>query len=146
MASSSADVQVVIDRPVADVFAYMANYDNNIHWQDGVVSSRQVTAGDPGVGTQVSYTRQLLGRDISTTSQMVAFELDRKLRMKSDTKLFSYLGGYDFSERDGATHVHYRGEISTKPLLGFVGRALAGKFQTQMEGDLQRLKALLEGR
>ncbi|MCB9680997.1 MAG: SRPBCC family protein [Alphaproteobacteria bacterium] len=144
MARSTADVQVTIDRPVDEVFAFMARYDNNVQWQEGVTSSVQVTPGEPGVGTQVRYVRSLMGREVTTEATMTACDAGRRLRMHSETALFSYDGGYDFSARGGSTLVHYRGEISTRPLLGLLGRTLAGRFQTQMEGDLQRLKKLLE--
>lgn len=144
MATATADVTVTIERPVGEVFAWLASYDRNTEWQEGVVSSRQVTPGPPRLGVEVKYTRMVLGRRIESTSTMVEHQPERRLRMRSETALFAYLGGYDLVADGARTHVHYKGEISTKPLLGFVARGLAGRFQTQMEGDLQRLKELLE--
>lgn len=144
MARATADVTVVIERSVSEVFRMIANYENNVRWQDGVVRATQLTPGDPGVGTRVGYTRKVMGREIDTEAEIVVFEPDARIRIQSDTAVFSYLGGYDFQGSGTSTTVHYRGEITTKPLLGFLGKAVAGKFGSQMSSDLARLKALLE--
>ena len=141
---ATADVRITIARPLSEVFAYMADYDNNHVWQDGVVSSKQTTAGDPRPGVEVAYTRQVLGRNVDTTATLVVHEPDARLRVRSSSAAFTYEGGYDFEGDETTTHVHYRGEITTSRLLGFVGKALAGKFQTQMESDLANLKRLME--
>lgn len=146
MAVASADVEVIINRPVAEVFGYMADYNNNVNWQEGVVSSRQITAGPPAVGVEVAYVRQLMGRDIEAKARMIAHEPGSKLRMESKSRIYTYTGGYDFSAVDGGTRVHYRGEIKTGALLGLLGKAVVGRFQKQMEGDLRRLKTMLESR
>ena len=113
---------------------------------DPLRAQRIGITGPPGVGTKVTYKRKLLGREVETTSEMVAHEPPARLRMKSETALFAYLGGYDLRAEGDRTHLHYQGEITTRPLLGLVGRAIAGQFQSAMEGDLQRLKRLLESR
>jgi hypothetical protein len=142
---ASATVTLHISRPVADVFAFVSRYDNNVKWQEGVVSSRQITPGDPGVGTQVAYTRELLGQRAETQAQIIEFDADRRIRIQSKAGPFNYKGGYDFSAEGSGTRVVYRGEIeAASRLLGFLGSAVASRFQTQMESDLGRLKTLLE--
>lgn len=144
---ATAAVTLHIARPVSDVFAYISRYDNNVHWQEGVVASRQVTPGDPGVGTVVAYTRELLGQRAETQAQIVEFEPDRRIRVQSKAGPFNYRGGYDFAADGAGTRVMYRGEIeAASRLLGFLGGAVAGRFQTQMDADLRRLKSMMEGR
>jgi uncharacterized membrane protein len=146
MAEATADVRIVIQRPVSEVFAYMADYNNNVHWQEGVIRSEQVTPGPPRAGIVVRYVRRLMGREVETTSTMTTHDPDRALRMSSDAGLFTYQGGYDFApDGEGATRIHYHGTITTGRLMGFVGKAVAGKFESQMSSDLARLKRLLEG-
>lgn len=142
---ATARVTVRIGRPVAEVFDFMSHYDNNVRWQDGVTESRQLTPGEPAVGTKVTYTRNALGRSMTTTSTLVELEKDRKLRMESSSGPIQYRGGYDFFAEGEGTRVEYQGEITTSRLLGPVGVLVAKGFQRAMEGDLQRLKALLEG-
>lgn len=144
MATSRARVEIVVARPVVEVFDWLSHYDRNVRWQEGVVTSQQVTPGDPRVGTVVRYVRAVLGQKVETEATIVELVPDRRLRARSENRLFTYLGGYDLEATPGGTRVVYQGEIATSALLGFVGRSVAGKFQEQMEGDLGRLKALLE--
>jgi uncharacterized protein YndB with AHSA1/START domain len=144
MATSRARVEIVVARPVAEVFDWLSHYDRNARWQEGVVTSQQVTPGDPRVGTVVRYVRTVLGQKVETEATIVELVPERRLRARSENRLFTYLGGYDLDAVPGGTRVVYEGEIATGALLGFVGRSVAGKFQEQMEGDLGRLKAVLE--
>lgn len=142
MARATADVKVTIMRPVSEVFAMMADYARNTEWQDGVSSS--VTDGPPGVGMKVRYVRAVMGRDVETEAEMTVHDVDRRLRMRSTNAVFTYDGGYDFAPAGEGTVVHYKGEITTRALLGFLGKTVAGKFESQMRDDLHRLKRLME--
>lgn len=143
MAKARAEVRVRINRPVSEVFDYISNYNNNVNWQEGVVSSQQVTSGPAGVGTQVSYTRKLMGREVTATAQMTAFEKDQKIRMTNKSRLFTYDGGYDFSGDGAHTELVYAGVISSR--IPGLGGQMVKLFQRQMENDLSSLKRLLEG-
>jgi hypothetical protein len=145
---ATASVTVHIDKPVREVFTYMANYNNNVEWQDSVIASRQDTPGEPGTGTRVSYERKIAGRTVTSNVEMTAFETNAKIRIKTlKEKPFKYSGGYDFSIVAGGTQVAYHGTIEiTSRLLGFAGRLLAKGFQNQMEKDLANLKRILEER
>ena len=142
MAKATARVELHIDLPVSDVFEFIADYGNNTQWQEGVVSSRQLTAGTPGVGTEVAYERSLLGRTVKTTSTMVVFEKDARIRMHNRNALAEYQGGYDFHHAPSGTRLVYEGVLTTR--VPGLGGALAKKFASQMQSDLQRLKRLLE--
>ncbi len=139
-----ARVRLHIRRPVDEVFAYIADYNKNALWQQGVISSRQVTPGPPRVGTEVAYTRTVLGREFTTSARIVELEPDRRIRIESRSRLATYRGGYDFAARDGGTDLTYAGELSLSRALALVGRRLARGFQDQMQSDLERLRGMLE--
>lgn len=145
MAEASVSVEIRIERPVGEVFAVVTNYDHAVRWQDGVISSRQSTPGDPRVGTQIQYTRKIAGRDFETKAKITRLEADAAIRIESSGKLYTYSGGYDFApDGDSATRVTYQGTITTGRLLGPIGKKLATGFESQMTGDLGRLKAMME--
>ena len=52
---------IEIDRPQADVFAYLGDPTKHPEWQDGLVASRLETDGPVGVGTRVVDTRKMPG-------------------------------------------------------------------------------------
>ena len=145
MGEASAEVTIVIEKPVSDVFAVMSDYNKNVRWQDGVVESRQITSGAPRVGTEVSYTRKVAGRKFEAHATIVTLDADAKIRIESKSRMYHYKGGYDFSSTsDGHTEVHYQGHITTGRLLGMFTQRLADNFASQMTDDLNRLKRMLE--
>jgi len=144
MGKAHASVRITINRPLAEVFEYMADYNRNINWQEGVTRCEVLTPGGPGVGAEIAYTRELLGRSMETRSKMVDYAENERIRIATSGKLFSYMGGYDFEASSGGTLVKYDGEISTSRLLGPAGKLIAANFERQMSKDLQNLKRLLE--
>jgi uncharacterized membrane protein len=52
---------VEIDRPQADVFAYLDELGKHSEWQDGLVASKVETEGPIRVGTRVVDTRKMPG-------------------------------------------------------------------------------------
>ena len=145
MAEASVSVEIRIERPVGEVFAVVSDYNNAVKWQDGVISSRQSTPGDPRVGSQIQYPRKIANRDFETKARITRLEADAAIRIESSGKLYTYSGGYDFAaDGDSATRVTYQGTITTGRLLGPIGKKLATGFENQMTGDLGRLKKMME--
>lgn len=144
MPIARAQVQLDIARPPEVVFDMLSDYDQNVRWQEGVLRSERVGGAEPAPGVKVRYVRSLAGREVETEAEMLEVVRPSKLRIQSTNRLFSYVGGYDLAPSGDGTRLTYGGEITTSRLLGPVGKLVAGKFQSQMEGDLSRLKALLE--
>lgn len=144
MSVSRAKVVLRVSRSPEAVFDLLSDYDQNVRWQEGVVRSERVGGAAPAPGVIVRYVRTLAGREVQTEAEMLEVVRPTRLRIRSTNALFSYTGGYDLSADGDGTKIVYEGEITTSRLLGPVGRMVAQKFQSQMEGDLSRLKQLLE--
>ena len=63
---------VTIDRPVADVFAYMTSLENLPAWQDAIVAATPTSTGPQGVGSTYSATAHVMGRDLDGSGEIVA--------------------------------------------------------------------------
>ncbi|HET9589412.1 MAG TPA: SRPBCC family protein, partial [Anaerolineales bacterium] len=57
---------VIIERPVPEVFAFVADPANNTKWQEGLVESHLDSPGPMGVGSQVVDVRKFIGRDMES--------------------------------------------------------------------------------
>lgn len=144
MSVARAHTALHIEVPPERVFDTLADYDLNVHWQEGVLTSERVGGAAPAPGVRVRYVRRLAGRDVETEAEMLVVDRPSQLRIRSQNKLFSYEGGYDLVGEGGGTRLTYAGEIHTSRLLGPVGKLVASKFEAQMRGDLERLKGWLE--
>ena len=56
-----ANVTILIDRPVAEVFAYYADPTTRVIWSDHVTAARWLTRGDIGIGSVFEITTRQWG-------------------------------------------------------------------------------------
>ncbi len=61
---------VVINRPIEEVFEFVADQSKLPLWQSGVLESGVTSEGPMGVGTTYRYTFQLLGRGPKQISRL----------------------------------------------------------------------------
>ena len=78
---------VVIERPVEDVFAYVADQTNAPHWQAGLVEVRRTTDGPVGVGARHTAVRTFMGRRMEVSNEYV------HVRTQSDRHLHRRFSG-----------------------------------------------------
>jgi uncharacterized protein YndB with AHSA1/START domain len=52
---------VVINRPLAEVFEYVANFEDYAQWATEVVEAKKTSEGPLGVGTTYTHFVQVLG-------------------------------------------------------------------------------------
>ncbi len=67
---------IVIGRPVGDVFSYVSEPANLPSWQPAVVEVRR-PEGEIDVGSRFGETRNFVGKRFQTTVEVVALEPDR---------------------------------------------------------------------
>lgn len=65
---------IVIDRPVAEVFAIVADQTNIPRWQRGIAEVHRLTPDPIGVGTRHEVVRKFLGRELSVTTEYVRYD------------------------------------------------------------------------
>lgn len=97
---------VVISRPVEDVFDFMADPENDMKWQSGVLDSRKTSEGPKGVGTTEESEIQFLGRRIKSTLEVTQYEPNRKIQYKTTSGPIPFEAKYILNSlADGDTKV-----------------------------------------
>jgi hypothetical protein len=66
-----------VDRPAADVFAYVTDPTKFYEWQQGVVSGKLESKGTPAVGDRCLTVRRIGGAERPSTSELVRFDPPR---------------------------------------------------------------------
>jgi len=82
----------LIDRPVDDVFAVIADWTTLPAWDPAVRAVRQVSEGEPGLGSVWEFQFNWLGKKLMETT---ALELDRLLEITPRSRL--YRGGHRYT-------------------------------------------------
>jgi uncharacterized protein YndB with AHSA1/START domain len=135
---------LVIRCPVEDVFTFVSNYRNSPRWVSGGLEHTQISTGPIGVGTVIRTTGRTLGLPIEATRIVTAYEPPARYAFKSEYQQMPIITTFLFEPLPGGTRltVIVEGEPTGlfKAATPFVLRAI----RQQFEGDLRRLKALLE--
>ena len=135
---------VQINKPVADVFAFVTNDENTIKWQIGVEGVEQGEGPANTVGSRYTEVRKFMGQEMKTTLEIIAFEANAKWGAKVVKGPVPYEITTTFEPADGGTKMttHIEGEPS-----GFF-KVAQGMVTSQLEKNLeesgQKLKELLE--
>jgi uncharacterized protein YndB with AHSA1/START domain len=135
-----------VDRPAAEVWAVVADYDRDPDWRAGVETMAPSTSGLAAVGTTTDEVLHLGGRTYRNHGEVTAVEPGRRLEWRT-------LRGADAA--GSRTVVPLAGErcevelvLAVRPhgLERLLQPLLAPMLRKGLLRDLVRLKGLLEGR
>lgn len=73
---------VLIDRPIQQVFGFVANVENNPQWQSGVLDVRMSPDGPVGVGSVGVEVRRFMCWRIELTFEVTEYEENTKFSFK----------------------------------------------------------------
>ena len=138
------DFGTLVDKPIKDVFAFVADPNNMSKWNSAVVGLEQITPGEVGVGTKFKSTGEMMGRRIEGEMQVTAYEPDTKCGfqvqagpMKVDiTLLFKTVGT--------GTKISLNAQGNPAGVFKLAEGAMTGRVKAMMEENLARLKSQLE--
>jgi uncharacterized membrane protein len=137
---------VVIARPAAEVFAFVADHQNLPAWTVGVKTSRRLTAGPSGNGSTYRIEGTLLGRTIRSSYQVTAFDPGRGFEGTMTSPVFGFSERYRFEADHEATRVQMTATAEPYGIFRFLAPVMAAGIRRQVKADHRRLKALLEHR
>jgi Polyketide cyclase / dehydrase and lipid transport len=137
----------VIDRPINDVFAFLADGTNDPKFSPRVQEIRKTTDGPIGVGTVFESKVKDAGMTTSRQFELTTFEAPTKIRWTERSKNMVTVpdGGYDLEmvgedQTKVTIHNTFEGHGFGKLIVGFAARA-AVKDAPEFA---QRIKAAVE--
>jgi uncharacterized protein YndB with AHSA1/START domain len=91
------EATVVIDRPIEEVFAFLADGENDKKFSSRVLEIAKTTAGPPGVGTVYASTVKDAGMKTKREFKLTEFDPPRRIRWTEISKnlVVALEGGYD---------------------------------------------------
>ena len=135
------DLEVTIDRPVAEVFAYVADIRNVPEWQESAVSAEWLDDG-----RRFRERRHFLGRDADVELEVTALEPDRRFDVRAVKAPVKFEIRHSFEPVDGGTRVGVYGKAKLAGALRLAAGMARRQAEHQFRRDFERLKELLEGR
>ncbi len=139
------EADIVIDRPVEEVFAYLSNPENYVKWEVHCRGSEVTSEGPIGVGTTYSDEVQFLGRRIKQIFEITEYEPNRKLSQKTISGPMGATGSFSFESVEGGTKVTIVGEADPRGLWRLIPKGtMAREGKKEWEASFAKLKGLLE--
>ena len=136
---------VVIQRPLEEVFAFVANPGNDPQWNAPIRATRLTSAGPVGVGTTFRHEVEFMGRRFATTVEITEYVPNQRACVKTVGGPLDSWGCRTVEPVAGGTWLIVSLEGEARGLLK-LGEAVAARAaRHQLEPDLARLKAMLEG-
>ncbi len=141
----SIESRVEIERPAAEVFAFVADQTNAPQWQDGLAEVRRVTDGPIGVGAEHAFVRRFAGRRIESRNRFTRFEPGRFVEFEIPQGWLTGTASYRVEPiASGGCLLISRMDFRIRGPLKLVSPLLARLLARDSRTDETTLKALLE--
>ncbi|MBI3741514.1 MAG: SRPBCC family protein [Chloroflexi bacterium] len=82
--------------------------------------------------------------NVDINRQVTAFERDKKLAFVGSGEGMAYTADMNFESTGGGTRVNYKFTVQVSGLMKLLEPLLAGQVRKEEEGELKKLKQLLE--
>jgi uncharacterized protein YndB with AHSA1/START domain len=139
-----AEKSTVIERSVEDVFAYVSDQTNAIHWQAGLVEVRRLTDGPIGAGTRHMIVRTFMGRRLAVENEYVAFEPGRRVTFRTTSGPMPLEASYLVEPVAEGTRVTSTIAMDASGFLSLAEPLIAVGLRREMDAAFRELKRLLE--
>jgi polyketide cyclase/dehydrase/lipid transport protein len=139
------DTDVIVDRPIEQVFRFMLDVRRYDDWTD-MRGTHLVTGDRLQRGSQVQTTLALGPKKETAVFEVVEYEENRKLVWKTVSKgALEWDAQYAFEPQGAsATHLISTGQIRLKGALKLTEPLMAGEIKNGEAKELVKLKELIE--
>jgi uncharacterized protein YndB with AHSA1/START domain len=139
---ASFENTVIIPRPLEEVFAFLADFENVPRWNFAIVETTKVSAGPVGVGTTYHQTRSIPSRS-DETFEVTAFEPPSRLEIQGQIGPFRARIDYALEPRSAGTTVRNSVELESSSLSAIVAPLAASRVKHAVAANLDTLRQVL---
>jgi uncharacterized protein YndB with AHSA1/START domain len=134
---------VLIRRPIADVFAFLADFENIPKWNYAIVETHKVSQGPIGVGTIYQQVRSVPSHS-EERFEVTAYNSPRQLEIRGQLGPFPSRLSYDLAAAPEGTRVTNTVELELRGPGRLLGRVAVPRVRDAVAANLRKLKELLE--
>ena len=136
------ELSVEIARAPEDVFALLSDVERLSEWQTSAIEAH--ADGPLAQGSRISEKRRLLGREVDSELEVVAYEPPKRLTLRSLGGPVRFTVDHELVEQGEGTLLTLLAEAEPGGLMRFTGPMIARTAEQQFRQDFDRLKELLE--
>jgi hypothetical protein len=135
--------EVLVQRPRADVAAFMFDPKNDALWTTGVVECRPLTDGPLRAGSRVERVTKFLGRTFGYQYEVVSADAESFVEMRVDEP-FPMRIRYELEDRPRGTLARIRAQGDASGFFRLASPLLGRMVRRNITNDLETLKEYLE--
>jgi carbon monoxide dehydrogenase subunit G len=135
---------LVINRPLEEVFDFIANPENTHLWAGAVRESKLTSEGPIGVGSTTTVVIEFLGRRIEQNNEITEFEPNSKSSFKTTSGPMPMVTSMTLKAVEGGTEVTNSATLEGAGLFKLAEPIFARLVNRQVEMDFANVKDLLE--
>jgi uncharacterized membrane protein len=137
--------QTEIDRPRAEVAAYVSDPDNATEWYENITSVRWESSPPATVGSRIAFAARFLGRELAYTYEVREIVADERFVMSTTHGPFPMETTYAWEDIPSrGTRMTLRNRGTPTGFARIATPMLAAAMRRANRKDLARLKAVLE--
>jgi uncharacterized protein YndB with AHSA1/START domain len=134
-----------IDRQLDEVYDYLVDLEHVPEWNWAISSTRKVTPGPVGVGTQYRQERSVPSRAVEMI-EVTRLEPPRRVEVTGRIGPFDAQLTYELAPTNAGTRLTNTAELEPTRPFGLVGGIFAGPIKASVGENLMVLKSVLESR
>jgi hypothetical protein len=138
------EAEIVINRPVEEVFDFVADERNEPRYNSQMRRAEQVTEGPIGVGTRYRAELVSMGRPVQMDIEFTGHDRPRRLASTTHVSFMETRGGLAFDPIPGGTRMRWSWEVQPRGILKLMGPLAAGMGRRQERRIWTGFKRLLE--
>ena len=139
----NVQVNIVINRPLEEVFVFLSNLENNLKWRSGMIKAEKISEGPIGVGTTYRMINNFFGRRVEGEAVVTEYELNRKYATMNKSGL-PIKTQRVFEPVEGGTRVTFSVETEVGGFFKLVEPLMARIGKRRLEADAVMVKELIE--
>jgi hypothetical protein len=138
--------EIVVRRPLSEVFAFVADLSNTPLWQQGVVKSTVVTDGPLRIGSAFEEDVKVGWFHVQTRCVVTELETDRRMVFRASSSPLSYQAEFEFEPVADGTRLHIHGTGKMNGLWRLLEPVLQSDATRTVKDEVGRIKTHLEQR
>lgn len=138
--------EIVINRPVEEVFDFVADERNEPRYNSQMRRAEQITEGPVGLGTRYRAELVSMGRPVRMDIEFTGYDRPRRLASATHLSFMETRGGLTFEPVPGGTRMRWSWEVQPRGIFKLMGPVVAGMGRRQERRIWTDLKRLLEAR
>ena len=137
---------IVIDRPLDDVFEYLAAPWNMPEWQEAVLDATAMGNEAIGADTRVRVRRRFMGQIVTLVLETTEFKVNEQFSFESESGPVALRGTVAVEPHERGTLVTFTVSGEAEGLFSLAGPFIEQIVRSETVENANRLKKILEGR